>query len=166
MGSGKSTVGKELARYLNLPFYDTDDLIVQKENRSIADIFAQSGETYFRELEHKTLLEISSTYDFGVFATGGGMPCFHNNIEIMNATGVSVFINASSTRIFNRIKNDQSRPLVADRSEYELLQYIREHLKERKSHYLQSEVVVRSIGTPLEIAKRIAKKIRHYIHIN
>jgi shikimate kinase len=113
-GSGKTTLGKEIADELHLPFVDLDDEIVKKDGRSITEIFSASGENYFRQTESTTLLEwASSSRDF-VMATGGGAPCFHMGIDVINKTGVSVFLDVPISTLLDRLKSKTDRPLLSD----------------------------------------------------
>jgi len=97
MGCGKTTIGKKLSKALQLPFIDLDTLIEKNENTSINTIFDTFGENYFREIERKYLLKVFE-YETGIIATGGGTPCFFNNMELMNKNGISVFFYGFSRR--------------------------------------------------------------------
>lgn len=110
--SGKTTWGKRIAQELNLPFIDLDEEIVRTANQSIAAIFEQDGEATFREVESKALQSVISTNDKFVLATGGGTPCFANNLELMNSEGVTVFLNISLPIIEERLKGNSTRPLM------------------------------------------------------
>src|SRR5690554_4257405 len=89
MGSGKTTVGKKLAKSLSLSFIDLDAFIESKYRKTIAEIFAEKGEDGFRKIESKALSEVALIEDV-VISTGGGAPCFYNNMELMNKTGTTV----------------------------------------------------------------------------
>src|ERR1700740_717154 len=91
-GSGKSTIGKELSRLLQLPLMDTDDEICKREKLTVEEIFTSKGEPYFRELEKNLLAELVQSYN-GIVSTGGGLPCFFDNIEVITKNGVGVFLN-------------------------------------------------------------------------
>ncbi|GAB3990134.1 shikimate kinase [Spirosoma daeguense] len=110
--SGKSTLGKRIADTLHYRFVDTDKLIVRDEGRSIADIFAQSGEDYFREAERRILRTIRPGGNT-VVSTGGGMPCFHDNMTYINTTGISVFLDVPIDVLLRRIlaHAQEDRPL-------------------------------------------------------
>ncbi|MEM8967400.1 MAG: shikimate kinase, partial [Bacteroidota bacterium] len=98
-GSGKSTLGKQLAEKLDLPFIDLDDIIEAEARQPIRKIFARQGEDYFRRLEQKTLLDtISQNSDF-VMATGGGATCFFDNMQKMNDAGTTIFVDTPITEI-------------------------------------------------------------------
>ncbi|HEY0110857.1 MAG TPA: shikimate kinase, partial [Fibrella sp.] len=100
--SGKTTLGKRLARELHYHFIDTDRVITREEGRSIADIFAQQGEAYFREAEARVLRTIKPGGSL-VVATGGGMPCFHDNMGYIKSTGVSVFLDVAPDILAQRM---------------------------------------------------------------
>src|SRR5437773_8673578 len=94
MGSGKSLIGQELAALMKYKFLDTDSLIETKRKKSIAKLFATEGEEYFREIERKTLLSLKKARNT-VIATGGGMPCYFENMQWMNSNGVTVYLDSS-----------------------------------------------------------------------
>src|SRR5690348_5526014 len=90
-GSGKSTLGKQIAQTLSIPFVDLDHEIEASESKPVKDIFNEQGEEYFRDLEAKTLLSWAFSDKSFVMATGGGAPCFNNGMEVINESGISVF---------------------------------------------------------------------------
>src|SRR5690349_71191 len=107
-GSGKSTIGKQLAAALLLPFVDLDHEIERKELKSIAEIFSEKGENYFRHTESQMLQQwAGSARDF-VMATGGGAPCFFNGLEIINNSGISVFLDVPVSELLRRIQHDKN----------------------------------------------------------
>jgi shikimate kinase len=103
-GSGKSSFGKKLANNLKYTFVDLDKLISINENESIESIFKTKGDAYFREMEHKYLLE-STSYHQTVVSCGGGTPSFHNNMNIINNCGISVYLKANNLLLAVRIFN-------------------------------------------------------------
>lgn len=121
-GSGKTTMGLELGLHLTLPFIDLDQEIERETGQTIADIFSDKGETHFRQLEktqlHKTIDSIPSF----VMATGGGTPCFFDNLDLMNQEGVTIFINTPIKTIKGRLELDSTRPLMNNNSLDSLLQ--------------------------------------------
>ena len=100
--SGKTTLGKRIAEALHYRFVDTDKRIVREEGRTINDIFAQSGESYFREAERRVLCKIKPGSSL-VVATGGGMPCFNDNMDYINTTGISVFLDVPVAVLVQRM---------------------------------------------------------------
>ncbi|MBT3475521.1 shikimate kinase [bacterium] len=116
MGAGKTTIGFLLAKKLNFNFEDTDQMIVQEECKEIVEIFESKGEDYFRDLETKKLLEIED-YKKTIFATGGGIVLRQQNREILKRN-FSVYLKASYQTIFERIKDDNTRPLLNTQDPY------------------------------------------------
>lgn len=113
-GSGKSTLGKGLAKRLKLPFVDLDLEVETRAGLSVQQIFAQQGEESFRILESETLNDwINSTEGF-VMATGGGAPCFHGGMERINRSGLSVFLEVPLSVLAARTANATDRPLLMD----------------------------------------------------
>src|SRR5690242_5786179 len=112
MGSGKTHWGKQVAERLQLPFYDLDEVIIQSEQKSVNDIFETSGEEYFRVKEKDTLEKLVEENESMVLSTGGGTPCFFNNIEFMKKYGTVVWLNTHVDILLNRlIKERMHRPL-------------------------------------------------------
>ncbi|HEY3403015.1 MAG TPA: shikimate kinase [Ohtaekwangia sp.] len=111
-GSGKSTLGKEIAAELLLPFIDLDTEIERKELMSIPEVFREKGEDYFRQTESQVLSEWASAEKSFVMATGGGAPCFYNGIDVINNSGLSVFLDVPVDELLKRVKQDINRPLL------------------------------------------------------
>ena len=152
MGTGKTAVGRALAKKLKVQLVDIDDLIVKKENRSINDIFSQSKEPYFRKLEQETLREIALG-NGQVVACGGGIVINPDNIAIMKKSGTMIGLTARPEIIYERIKRASHRPLlkVADPQEK-----IKELLALRKPYYEQAHVVIDTSSLSVqEVAQHI-----------
>ncbi len=144
MGSGKTTLGKQVAAQLGYDFIDMDDFIEQKQGVTIAQLFAQRGEGYFRELENKAIKELALK-DETVIATGGGSPCFFDNMEIINKAGLSIYLRISSKELAKRLKNEQEkRPLIAGKNAQELFQFIDSTIKNREKYYCKAKYIVQS----------------------
>ncbi len=140
MGSGKTTLGKQLAQKLNYNFIDTDQTIEELIGIDIPTLFQTKGEDYLRNLEHRLIetIKVKNT----VIATGGGMPCFYDNMEQLNQIGITVYLKYSPEELFERLANDTyKRPLIANKSKEELYQYIEETLKKREPFYLKAHRV-------------------------
>lgn len=135
MASGKTTLGLELAKSLSVPFIDIDEYIEKKEGKTISQIFEDKGETYFRRLEHDCLKEIILLSN-AVVSTGGGLPCFNDNMKLINDAGISIYLEASVKELVDRLLlMGESRPLVRGKSREELYDYINKHLGERIKWY-------------------------------
>ncbi len=142
MGSGKSTVGKQLASLLNYEFIDLDDLIEQNEQLAVNDIFVMKGEEYFRTKESFYLKSLDPIMN-AVVATGGGTPCFSDNMKWMNEQGITVYLKANISVLSARLnKESDHRPLLKNINENNLPDFITAKLKERERYYLQSKYVV------------------------
>lgn len=141
MGSGKSTVGKGLAAALELQFIDLDTYIEKRNFKTIPEIFAAEGEEGFRRAERKALHEVSE-FENVVIATGGGAPCFFDNMELIKNTGISLYLNGSSRIIAERLINSKTeRPLIKGKSKDELIAFIAETLSKRDEWYMKANVV-------------------------
>ncbi|MDD2930444.1 MAG: shikimate kinase [Fermentimonas sp.] len=141
MGSGKTTVGKKLAKSLSLSFIDLDAFIESKYRKTIAEIFAEKGEDGFRKIESKALSEVALIEDV-VISTGGGAPCFYNNMELMNKTGTTVYIQAEPGELAARLLASKTeRPLVSSKSKDELIPFITKHLADRERYYRNAKII-------------------------
>lgn len=143
MGSGKTTLGRPLALRLGYDFLDMDKMIEEGENATVGEIFAGRGEGYFRTLERRYLQDIVVRSTDAVVSTGGGTPCFNGNMELMNASGVTVYLKLSPAMLADRLAAAKvCRPLLAGKSPEELLQYVTDMLDVREEYYDRANVVV------------------------
>lgn len=134
MGSGKTTIGKELSLLTGLPFVDLDAYIEEKENLSIQEIFKIKGEIYFRKQEHFWLNELLSLNISIIISLGGGTPCYANNhIHLQNKAFLSFYLKANISTLVNRLKDTKNRPLLNNIND--LPSYIAQHLFERSYFY-------------------------------
>lgn len=142
MGSGKSTIGKRLAEKLKMSFIDFDSYIEKETGRSIAEIFENDREEQFRQLEHDYLKKIIDM-DNIVVSLGGGTPCYHNNIELINKNGISVFLLVSAEKLVQRLmKVKNKRPLIRNLNEKELRPFIEANLEERIPIYQKAHHII------------------------
>lgn len=140
MGCGKSSTGKRLSRLLNIPFYDTDTEIEKNHNKTIEQIFDDQGEQQFRLLETEYLMELQLANKSGVFATGGGMPCFNGNIKLLNQMGITIYLDRPIKELVNRLENSKKiRPLIQGKTSVELTEFITKQLTIRETFYKQAE---------------------------
>ncbi len=159
MGAGKTTLGKKLAPKLQSTFLDLDHVVEQREGMNIKDIIAAYGEPYFREKESETLRSID--LDNKIISTGGGTPCFYDNMAWMNAHGVTLYLNVSEKVIYSRLKNvdREQRPLLRGLDDEQLRVLIKERLNERRPFYEQAQLNLDAVSVPLN---DVAEKIRAY----
>ncbi len=146
MGAGKTTLGKKLARKLGYSFYDLDKAFEHKYKTSVDLFFHKYGEDLFRRLEHN-LLESTINFENTVISTGGGTPCFLNAMNLINKNGISIYIKLSPEALYRRLTDAKKRrPLVAKKSEDELMQFIQHKLQEREAYYNQAQYVFSGIS--------------------
>ncbi len=139
MGSGKSYLGQELAKALNWAFLDIDAFLEEEEKRRIACIFAESGESFFRTLE-RHYLHRSSAFHKTVIATGGGAPCFFDNMDWMNANGLTIYLKTPIPILIERLRAETNhRPLLAQKTSSELAKFINQKLGERTPFYEKAQ---------------------------
>ncbi|MBI2967178.1 MAG: shikimate kinase [Bacteroidetes bacterium] len=164
MGCGKTSIGRELAGVMKLRFIDLDEYIEKTEQRPVSDIFKLSGERYFRRREHIALKELSGQDDF-VLATGGGTPCFHGNIYLLNRTGISVWFRTGEETLFSRLYASAiHRPLIKDLTPSELTEFIKTTLSAREPFYRKAGIIIDGIdteNTKLSVTK-ITEQISSY----
>lgn len=141
-GSGKSTLGKQLAEELNLPFVDLDAEIERSQGRSIPEIFREKGEDHFRQIESQLLREWSASQDRFVMATGGGAPCFYNGMAVINSSGISVYLNVAIDELLRRTEKSNDRPLLGTNDRTEKEKRLRELLSVRDKIYSQAKIKI------------------------
>ncbi len=144
MGCGKSTIAEKLSSLLQIPFVDLDRVIEIEANMTISQIFESFGEVYFRKLEHDVFVELLASSDKQIIGLGGGTPCYANNHELLKGEGItSIYLKASVATLFNRLAHNKSkRPIVANKSDEELQEFIAKHLFDRSYYYNQAEYKV------------------------
>lgn len=153
MGSGKSLTGMKLAEMLHYRFLDMDEMIEISSGYSIAYYFENFGEASFRQRERELLLSHLHDQDT-VIACGGGTPCFEDNIDLMNKSGIAVFLDTSVDVILERIRDKiLSRPLLSKIPPDKLPEFIRRHLKERRFFYEQAKIIVEKNDVDLILRK-------------
>ncbi|SDB44657.1 shikimate kinase [Flavobacteriaceae bacterium MAR_2010_188] len=146
MGSGKSTVGSNLAEKLSYKFIDLDHFIENKEGKTIKQIFSDSGAIYFRKLETTVLKEVLDSTENIVLALGGGTPCYGNNLDIIKSSNsvTSIYLSGTIPYLSERLFRERhKRPLIAEINEKEaLMEFIGKHLFERSQYYFQADYKV------------------------
>lgn len=140
MGSGKTAVGKLLAQFLGISFYDLDSLIIKIEAKSINEIFIKKGEKNFRLIEHDILKNfLKQEMKSYILSVGGGTPCYHNNIMMMNNYAKTFYLKACPNTLFQRLKYEKcNRPIIHKVADTNLLDFISIHLSKRTPFYEQA----------------------------
>ncbi len=143
-GSGKSTLGKELAPQLSLPFLDLDTIIEQTARQPIRTIFAQQGEEVFQQQERDTLQQTIAQHAAFVLATGGGAPCFFDNLARMNQSGTTIFLDVPVETIVQRMQGAQitDRPLLQELDQARLVQEYTAKFEKRLPIYRQAHITI------------------------
>lgn len=160
MGAGKSVIGRLLSKSLNLDFYDLDSEIESKYRTTVSSIFAKYDEACFRKLETNVLQSFSNNDNF-IMSCGGGTPCFNNNMELMNSLGITVYLKLPpetlATRIYNSVK---TRPLTAEKTQEELVEYVERTLINREPFYSMANITIDCTNANKnEIVEKIASAI-------
>lgn len=144
MGAGKTTLGRALAKAMGLSFIDLDIHIEDRFHKSVSQLFEELGESSFRKLERQSLLEIAE-FENVIISTGGGTPCFFDNMEQMNQLGKTIFLEVSHAILFNRLSVAKcKRPLLASKSDEELQTFIHESLSLRLPYYKKAHFIFRA----------------------
>ena len=139
MGSGKTTVGKAISKELGIQFYDLDWYIESRMHKTVSQLFAERGEDGFRQIEHNMLHEVAEFEDV-IISCGGGTPCFFDNMEYLNQQGETVYLKASPEVLYEHLKMAKTeRPLLKDKTEEEMKQFIAEQLEKREPYYNQAK---------------------------
>ena len=157
MGAGKTTLGKALALDLHIPFIDLDWYIEERFHLSISQLFKERGEDGFRQLERSMLHEVGEFEDV-IISTGGGTPCFFDNMAYMNAAGDTVFLNVHPDVLFRRLKIAKAaRPLLNGKTDTELMNTIVSALEQRMPFYRQARFCFNAEN--LESKKQITESV-------
>ena len=155
MGGGKTTIGKFVAKDMGWQFIDMDSYIEECQRKTISSIFSEAGENGFRDIERKAVAELCEKENI-IVATGGGAPCFFDNMEAMNRSGLTVYLNVDAPTLCNRLKNARAhRPLLADKTDDELLDYITQKLQEREPYYSKARMIVDGDKLPFSMYKNL-----------
>ena len=167
MGSGKTTLGKALSRELGVDFIDLDHYVEARYHKTVREIFAESGEERFRQIE-KSLLHEVADFENVVIAAGGGTPCFFDNIDYMNAHGTCIYLKASTDELCRRLAGGrESRPLLRGKNDEELRHYIDHTLSQRNPYYSRAALHfdTGALNTRKEIASTV-ERLRQLLENN
>ena len=160
MGCGKSTLGRALADELGVQFIDLDAYIEERYHKKVSEIFAEMGEQDFRQMERRMLEEVAECSDV-VVACGGGTPCYFDNVALMNSRGLTVYLSVSIERLTERLtrpKAKAKRPLIAQKSDEEIRQFIIDARAKRDPFY--SQAALRFDSTDIETAQATVFRAR------
>ncbi|MFN5910732.1 MAG: shikimate kinase [Bacteroidota bacterium] len=142
MASGKTTIGSQLAEFLKCPFLDTDRIIEEKKGVTVAQLFAEQGERYFRDLE-KRVVEGLDPNALTVVAVGGGLPCYNGLIDVLNSKGITVYLKTDPSVLLKRLIHAlEERPLIEGMGEEELKKFISDKMEEREPFYKKAQYTV------------------------
>lgn len=161
MGSGKSTFGKKLSRRLHFPFVDLDKVFQLQFNSTIPNYFEKYGEEAFRLKEMEILRQYKNNKNL-IISTGGGTPCFYNNMEWMNNNGLTIYLEMSPAALFSRLKSAKTvRPLLPQTED--LIPFITTHLAKRAYYYNAAQITLNGLSISIdevisEIEKHLAKQ--------
>jgi len=161
MCSGKTTEGRRISEKFKMQFIDLDEFIEREQKISIAKIFEQQGEESFRLIEKNSLQKVSALSD-AIIATGGGAPCFHSNMQFINANGISIYLKASVDSLVNRLKiYNSDRPLVKGKTDSELLEFVSNTINKREEFYSQASYIIDAEKIPNgELEEIVAKHLK------
>jgi shikimate kinase len=155
MGSGKTTAGKKLASLLDWSFIDLDKRIEEHSGKTIPEIFSQYGENYFREVESEVLKSLESQKNT-IISTGGGTPCFGDNMDYMIKTGLTLYLKLTPGQLRSRLSEATiERPLIKDLNNDELLGFIEEKLIFREKWYSRAEMIVDGFNLDINFLKSL-----------
>lgn len=159
MGTGKTYWGKKIGQNLKIPFFDLDEKIVEREGKSINELFESMGEENFRLLEKEILYLLTESHETFVMSCGGGTPCYFNNIDYLKKNGTVVWINSSAENLYSRLlKEKDSRPLLMNVPDEDLKAFIVKKSASRKIFYEQANVIASEDELTLD---ELIRKIFH-----
>lgn len=141
MGCGKSTLGRKLAKAMDMLFVDMDSMIEEREGAAINDIFRYEGEAYFRQRERALIEELALSEDNLIVSTGGGAPAWRDNMQRMNAIGECFYLRRTAQQIASRLSphGRQKRPKLRGLNDEELVAFMTENMAQREPFYAQAK---------------------------
>lgn len=160
MGVGKTTVSKELSKKFDMPEVDMDAEIIKREKMSINDIFAEKGEDYFRKIETECLIDIQKEKGF-IVSCGGGVVVKDENVDYMKDGGVILLLTATPETVYERVKDDDSRPILRENKNVEFIEQL---MNKRKSRYLSvADIMVATDNKTIsQIVEEISTKLDEF----
>jgi len=163
MACGKTTIGKKLAKKLGFTFIDLDDFIFQTYQKTVRQLFDEGGEAHFRSIERMALNEVIR-FERVVVSTGGGTPCFYDNIQIIKQHGISVYLQMSAKGLARRLMAaKEDRPLVKEKTEDELIAYVADTLAQREQFYNQASMTIEATNPDVcALSDTICRKLNDW----
>jgi len=159
MGCGKTLLGSKVSKVTGMEFLDLDTIIEEQEEDSVSNIFNLHGEDKFRQIEHQVLKD-TLLKDNIIVATGGGTPCFLNNMQLIKETGKVFYLKLGAKALFGRLVNSkQQRPLISDLSDEELKTYIEKTILERERYYLAADFILDAELDSERLAEELIKTL-------
>jgi shikimate kinase len=159
MGSGKTKTAEALSKIFNFKTVDTDNLVVEKTGKTISTVFEIEGQEFFRDIE-RDVLRSTAKNDNIIVSTGGGTPCYFDNMNWMNEHGITIYLEANSGLLFHRLATSKSgRPLIEKLDDVELMEQITGHLAVRVPVYREAKIIVNAINLDV---KKLAEKIKNF----
>ncbi len=156
MTAGKTREGKRLAKMMNKKFIDLDRIIEEQEKKSVAQVFVEKGEEYFRKIESNALKSINTNGNI-IVSCGGGTPCFYQNMDWMMENGIVIWLRVSAETVFKRVsESKKQRPLLKNLEGEELAIFINHKMKERETFYSQAKIQMNTENISI---KKLAEKI-------
>lgn len=141
MGAGKTTAGRELAKELNLDFIDLDNFIQARYQKTVNQLFQEIGEAEFRNIERNMLKEVGE-FENVVISSGGGTPCFFDNMDYMNNAGITIYLKTTPETLASRLNLcKDKRPLIKDKNEDELYKFVLDSLEKRELFYSKAKII-------------------------
>jgi shikimate kinase len=157
MGSGKTTTGKKLAALLRWSFIDLDKKIEENSGMTIPEIFAQKGEEYFRKVEAQMLRTFKKEINT-VLSTGGGTPCYDENMYFMLNTGLTVYLKLTPAQCMSRLwKSSHKRPLIQDMDQARLMDFINDKLAYREKWYNKADITINGFDLDINLIHSLVK---------
>ena len=159
-GSGKSTLGAQVAQTLNIEFIDLDKEIERREGSQVSEIFATADEHYFRKVESETLKTLAASSRDFIMATGGGTPCYHEGMDVINTSGFSIFLDEPVNVLLRRLEHKTDRPLLFESDSQKRQEQI-ETLRQLRMQCYQRASVVITGGSLSKILEEIQVRMRN-----
>ena len=158
MGSGKSIIGKDLSKYLNLKFYDTDKEIEVKTKKSIKSIFEENGESYFRDIEEKICLELLN-YSNCVISLGGGSIINKKIRKAIKENSYSIYLQVELNNLVNRLKSSKKRPLLINNNKLQVLENLYER---RRKFFEKADFIINNDDDKIQVLEKIKTELNSY----